>query len=90
MGLALAFEESPTGAVAAMNFHPPGGRPVIRLTPVASTLPTVAEIMTLRRIPAASANATMRTTGSVRFPQSGVEGRFSSSTAGRRPTANGP
>ena len=38
--------------------------------------------MTLRRIPAASASATMRTTGSVRFPQSGVEGRFSSSTAG--------
>ena len=82
VGLALAFEESPTGAVSAMHFHPPGGRPVIRLTPGASTLPTVAEIMTLRRIPAATAIATMRTTGSVRFPQSGVKGRFSSSTAG--------
>ena len=82
VGLAVTFEESPTGAVSAMNFQRPGALPVMRLTPVASTLPTVDEIMTLRRIPAASASATMRTTGSVRFPQSGVEGRFSSSTAG--------
>ena len=81
VGLAVTFEESLTGAVSAMNFQRPGA-PVMRLTPVASTLPTVTEIMTLRRIPAASARATMRTTGSVRFPQSGVEGRFSSSTAG--------
>jgi hypothetical protein len=65
-----------------MKFQPPGARPVMRLTPVASTLPTVAEIMTLRRIPAASASATMRMTGSVRFPQSGVEERVSTSTAG--------
>ncbi len=82
MGLGVTFEESPTGAVSAMNFHRPGAQPVMRLTPVASTLPTVAEIMTLRRIPAASAIATMHTTGSVRFPQSAVNGRFSSSTAG--------
>ena len=82
VGLAVTFEESPTGAVSAMNFHRPGAQPVMRLTPVASTLPTVDEIMKLRRIPAASAIATMRTTGSVRFPQSGVQGRFSSSTAG--------
>jgi hypothetical protein len=82
MGLGVTFEESPTGTVSAMNVHRPGAQPVMRLTPVASTLPTVAEIMTLRRIPPASAIATMRTTGSVRFPQSGVEGRFSSSTAG--------
>jgi hypothetical protein len=82
LGLAVAFEESPTGAVSAMNVHPPGGRPVERLTPGASALPTVAEIMTLRRLPAASASATLRTTGSVRYPQSGVEGRFSSSAAG--------
>ena len=65
-----------------MNFHRPGVLPVMRLTPVASTLPTVDEIMKLRRIPAASAVNTMRTTGSVRFPQSGLRGRFSSSTAG--------
>jgi CubicO group peptidase (beta-lactamase class C family) len=81
VGLAVTFEESPTGAVSAMNFQRPGA-PVMRLTPVASTLPTVTEIMTLRRIPAASASATMRTIGSVRFAQSAVEGRFSSSTAG--------
>jgi hypothetical protein len=81
VGLAVTFEESPTGTVSAMNFQRPGA-PVMRLTPVASTLPTVTEIMTLRRIPAASASATMRTTGSVRFPQSAVEGRFSSSIAG--------
>jgi CubicO group peptidase (beta-lactamase class C family) len=81
VGLAVTFEESPTGAVSATNFQRPGA-PVMRLTPVASTLPTVTEIMTLRRIPAASAAATMRMTGSVRFPESAVEGRFSSSTAG--------
>ena len=82
LGIGVTFEESPTGAVSAMNFHRPGAAPVMRLTPVASTLPTVDEIMKLRRIPAASAVNTMRTTGSVRFPQSGVQGRFSSSTAG--------
>jgi len=82
VGFGVTFEESPTGAASAMNVHRPGAQPVMRLTPVASTLPTVDEIMKLRRIPAASAISTMRTTGSVRFPQSGVEGRFSSSTAG--------
>ena len=82
VGLGVTFEESPTGAVSAMNFHRPGALPVMRLTPVASTLPTVDEIMKLRRIPAASAAGTMRTSGSVRFPQSGVEGRFSSFAAG--------
>jgi CubicO group peptidase (beta-lactamase class C family) len=82
MGFTITFEESPTGAVSAMNFQRPGALPVIRLTPVASTLPTVDEIMALRRLPSASATATMRITGTVRFPQSGVAGRFSSSTAG--------
>jgi hypothetical protein len=82
VGLGFTFEESQTGAVSAMTFHRPGALPVMRLTPVASTLPTVAEIMTLRRIAAASALGTMRTTGSVRVPQSAVEGRFSLSTAG--------
>jgi len=61
VGLAVTFEESPTGAVSAMNFQRPGA-PVMGLTPVASTLPTVTEIMALRCIPAASASATMRTT----------------------------
>ena len=82
MGFTMTFEESPTGAVSAMNFQRPGALPVMRLTPVASTLPTVDEIMALRRIPAASASATMRMTGTVRFPQSGVAGQFSSSSAG--------
>lgn len=82
MGIAVTFEESETGAVLAMNVQRPGAQPVMRLTPAASTLPTVAEIMTLRRIPVPSAIATMRTSGSVRVPESAVEGRFSSSTAG--------
>ena len=97
LGFGVTFEESPTGTVSAMNFQRPGALPVLRLTPIASAPPTVDEIMTLRRIPAfapdtsasgryggqaASASATMRTTGSVRFPQSGVQGRFSSSSAG--------
>jgi CubicO group peptidase (beta-lactamase class C family) len=82
VGFGVTFEEAQTGAVSAMNVHRPGALPVMRLTPVASTLPTVDEIMKLRRIPAASAVGTMRTTGSIRFPQSAVQGRFSSSTAG--------
>ena len=82
LGLGVTFEESPAGAVIAMNVHRPGALPVLRLTPNPSTLPTVDEIMTLRRIASAPAIATMRTTGSVRFPQSGVEGRFASSIAG--------
>jgi CubicO group peptidase (beta-lactamase class C family) len=82
LGLAVTFEESPTGAVSAMNVHRPGAAPVLRLTPNASTLPTVDEIMTLRRVPAAPAVVSMRTTGSVRYPQSAVEGRFTSTSAG--------
>jgi hypothetical protein len=62
--------------------HRPGALPVLRLTPNASALPTADEIMTLRRIPSASAVATLRTTGTVRYPQSAVEGRFTSSSAG--------
>ena len=81
VGLGVTFEESPTGAVSAMNVHRPGAVPVLRLTPIAP-LPTVDEIMTLRRIASAPAIATMRATGTVRFPQSAVDGRFSSSSAG--------
>jgi CubicO group peptidase (beta-lactamase class C family) len=82
MGFGITFEESLSGIVSAMNFQRPGALPVMRLTPVASTLPTVDEIMTLRRLPSASASTTMRITGTVRFPQSGVQGRFGSSSAG--------
>ena len=81
LGIAVTFEESQTGAVSAMTFHRPGAAPVMRLTPLAP-LPTVDEIMKLRRIPAASAAGTMRTTGSIHFLQSAVHGRFSSSIAG--------
>ena len=82
LGLGVTFEESQPGTVSAMNVHRPGALPVMRLTPAASTLPTVDEIMKLRRIAPASAIATVRTTGSVRFPQSAVEGRFSTVSAG--------
>lgn len=82
VGFGVTFEESPAGDVSAMNFQRPGGLPVMRLTPVASALPTVDEIMTLRHVTSASATATMRTSGTVRLPQSGVQGRFSTSIAG--------
>ena len=82
VGIGFTFEESPSGVVSAMNVHRPGGLPVLRLTPNASTLPTVDEIMTLRRIASAPAIASMRTTGTVRYPQSAVQGRFTSSSAG--------
>lgn len=81
LGLGVTFEESPTGAVSAMIFHRPGAAPLMRLTPLTSTLPTVAEIMRLRCLPPSTVT-TLRITGSVRFPQSAVEGRFSTSTAG--------
>jgi CubicO group peptidase (beta-lactamase class C family) len=80
IGIGVTFEES-AGAVSAMNVHRPGA-PVLRLTPVASALPTVDEIMTLRRIASAPAISSMRTTGTVRYSQSAVEGRFTTSTAG--------
>lgn len=82
VGPGVTFEESPTGVVSAMIFHRPAAAAPVRLTPLRSGLPTVAEIMTLRRLPPRSATAALRMTGSVRFPQSGVEGRFSTSTAG--------
>jgi hypothetical protein len=85
-GIALVFEESPAGAVTGVNFHRPGAVPVMRMTPVLDTLPSVAEIIALRRIPTATASSapfsTMRTTGRIRFAQSGVDGRFTLMTAG--------
>jgi hypothetical protein len=84
LGIAFAFEESAQGAVLAMNLYRPGTLPVMRLTPASNgpALPTVAEIMKLRGISGPPAIRTTRTTGSVRFAQSGVDGRFASSTAG--------
>jgi hypothetical protein len=83
VGISVTFEESQTGAVSAMNVHRPGAvPPMLRVTPIASTLPTVDEIMTLRRIASAPAIATMRSTGTVRYPQAAAEGRFSQTTAG--------
>lgn len=79
MGFTMTFEELPSGTVSAMNFQRPGGLPLMRLTPVASTLPTVDEIIRLR---APRYGGQVRITGTVRFPQSGVAGRFSSSSAG--------
>src|SRR5262245_2390681 len=82
VGIGVTFEESQTGAVSAMNVERRGAGPALRLTPSTSTLPTVDEIMTLRRIASASAIVSTRTTGTVSYPQSAVEGRFTSSTAG--------
>ena len=79
MGFTMTFEELPSGTVSAMNFQRPGGLPLMRLTPVASSLPTVDEIIRLR---APRYGGQVRITGTVRFPQSGVAGRFSSSSAG--------
>ena len=81
LGIGVTFEESPAGVVSSMTLLRPGATPPLRLTPVTSALPTVAEIMTLRRI-TPSAPATMRITGTVRIPASAVEGRFSTSSAG--------
>lgn len=78
--IALAFEETPAGAVTAVNFHRPN-LPAMRLTP-SSPLPTAEKIMKLRRVPASPTSSTVRTTGRVRFAQSGVDGRFVSSSAG--------
>jgi hypothetical protein len=84
LGIAFAFEESAQGAVVAMNLYRPCALPVMRLASAANgpALPTVDEIIKLRGILSPGAMPTMRTTGRVRFPQSGVDGRFTSSSAG--------
>jgi CubicO group peptidase (beta-lactamase class C family) len=82
VGLGVGFDTSAAGAVSAMTFYPPGAAPGMRLERVTLPLPTVAEIMKLRRIPAATGTTTIRTTGTVRYPQSAVEGRFTSFAAG--------
>lgn len=83
--LAVAFEESETGAVVGANIYRPGEEPVLRLTRSESSgpaLPTVAELMELRGTTGPAPVETMRTAGRVVFPQSAVEGRFESTTAG--------
>jgi CubicO group peptidase (beta-lactamase class C family) len=80
----FVFEESPTGVVTALNVHRPGAVPVIRTVPLPDALPTVAEIMKLRRITSAMAVETLQSTGRVRYAQSGVEGRFTTTVAGDR------
>ena len=85
--IAVVFDESDTGEVTGLRFFRPGGTPVLTLTAAprdGPALPTVAELLALGpdgqrdRLSA----RTVRTTGTVRFPQSAVTGRFQIVSAG--------
>jgi hypothetical protein len=83
---ALSFEES-AGAIVAMSVHQ-AGRPTLRLLPESGkagappALPSVAEILALRRLIQPDALRSIRTSGRVRFPQSAVDGRYQALSAG--------
>ena len=85
--IAVAFDESDTGVVTGLRFFRPGGVPVLTLAAVprdTPALPTVEDLLALgpeaQRNPASA--RTIRTTGTVRFPQSAVSGRFQIVSAG--------
>jgi hypothetical protein len=79
--IAVVFDESDTGAVTGLRFFRPGGTPVLTLAAVprdTRPLPTVAELLALgsdgKRDRLSSRS--LRTTGTVRFPQAAVKGQF--------------
>ena len=85
--IAVVFDESDTGEVTGLRFFRPGGTPVLTLTAAprnGPALPTVAGLLALGpdgqrdRL----STRTVRTTGTVRFPQAGVTGRFQIVSAG--------
>lgn len=81
LGIGFSFEQAADGTVSALTVHRPVALPALRLTPVAAALPSVDEVMKLRRVAAPTATV-VRTSGKIRFPQSGVEGQFTTWAAG--------
>lgn len=84
--IAVAFDESDTGTVTGLRFFRPGV-PVLTLAAAprgAPALPTVAELLALRSDGQRDRQSarTVRTTGTVRFPQAAVTGRFQIVSAG--------
>ncbi|HET9385825.1 MAG TPA: serine hydrolase [Gemmatimonadales bacterium] len=85
--VAVVFDESDTGEVTGLRFFRPAPVPVMKLAAVpreTPALPTIAELLALG--PGGQRDRqsarTVRTTGTVRFPQSAVTGRFQIVTAG--------
>jgi hypothetical protein len=85
--IAVVFDESDTGVVTGLRFFRPGGTPVLTLAAAprdTRTLPGVEELLALgsggqrNRL----SSRTVRTTGTVRFPQTAVRGHFQIVSAG--------
>jgi hypothetical protein len=85
--IAVVFDESDTGDVTGLRFFRPGGAPVLTLAAAprnGPALPTVTQLLALGpdgqrdRL----STRTVRTSGTVRFPQGAVTGRFQILTAG--------
>jgi hypothetical protein len=85
--IAVVFDESDTGKVTGLRFFRPAPVPVMTLAAVPSdapALPTVAELLALRASGQKDQQSarTSRTTGTVRFPQAAVSGKFQIVLAG--------
>lgn len=86
--LGIAFEQAPDGTIAAVTVWQPGRSSTVRLVRVDaedSKLPTADEIVALREKTGAltsSGPKSLKTSGTIRFPQSAVEGRFTVTVAG--------
>ena len=85
--IAVVFDESDTGVVTGLRFLRPNGVPVVTLAAAPRdtvTLPTVEALLSLgsggQRDRLSS--RTVRTTGTVRFPQAAVKGQFQIVLAG--------
>jgi outer membrane lipoprotein-sorting protein len=85
--IAVVFDESEKGEVTGLRFFRPGGVPVVTLAAAprdTPALPTVAELLALGGVDARrkQLERAVRMTGTVRFPQSAVSGRFQIVSAG--------
>jgi CubicO group peptidase (beta-lactamase class C family) len=83
--IAVAFDEDDSG-VSGLRFWRPGGRPPLELAladAAMASLPTVDELLALGGIADREAEVgAYRVTGAVRFPHTGVDGRFEITVAG--------
>ena len=87
-GLTIAFDEADTGVVVGLDFKRPG-RPALSLRAAGGNdtpLPSVDELLALRVTTAGGSGAVevenYRASGTVRFPQAAVDGRFETTVAG--------
>jgi hypothetical protein len=85
--IAVVFDESDTGVVTGLRFFRPNGVPVVTLAAAprdTRTLPTVEALLSLGSGAQRDrqSSRTVRTTGTVQFPQAAVKGQFRIVSAG--------